>query len=129
MAMATRFISSQKVKGRLYMHNDFEVLIDPQDPEDTGTQVSMHAGFPNAAEDRGSNAGVLDFNKLLIRHPSSTYCFRVQGNAYEDRGIFNGDIAVIDRALTPRPSDLVIYFPQTDFVICQYKTLKRGTEV
>ncbi len=113
-----------------YEPNDFD-----QSPEtetgNNGTAVSMHAGFPNAAEDRTGKRGSLDFNALLVKHPSSTYCFRVQGDSHEDRGIFDGDIAVVDRALQPRPSDLVIYFPENDFVICRYSQLRlpAGSEI
>lgn len=103
------------------MQSDFE------NNEDKNIGVSVHAGFPNAAEDRGRTA--LDFNALLIRHPSSTYCFRVAGKAYEEQGIFDGDIAVIDRALTPQPQDLVIYFDDDDFIITTYRHLKSHTSI
>ena len=94
---------------------------------DKNNGVSVHAGFPNAAEDH--TGGALDFNALLIRNPSSTYCFRVEGSAHEDRGIFDGDIAVIDRALTPRPADLALYFSDDDFVITYSRSLGRHTEI
>lgn len=89
--------------------------------------VSVHAGFPNAAEDHAG--GALDFNALLVRHPSSTYCFRISGNGHEDRGIYNGDIAVIDRALKPRHDDLVISFSDEDFIITYYRMLKPHNEM
>lgn len=86
-------------------------------PEDTG--VSVHAGFPNAAMDRRGRA--LDFNALLIRNPSSTYIFRIRGRSHEARGIFDGDIAVIDRALDPRVGDLIICWQGGGFVLSQYR--------
>jgi DNA polymerase V len=99
---------------------------DIENYEDKNIGVSMHAGFPNAAEDHTSRA--LDFNALLVWHPSSTYCFRVSGNTHQDRGIFDGDIAVIDRALNPRPEDLVLYFTDDNFAITPCRRL-RGTGI
>lgn len=95
---------------------------DSETPEDKSVGVSVHAGFPNAAEDHVNQA--LDFNALLVRHPSSTYCFRIAGSVYEEQGIFDSDIAVIDRALGPRPDDLVIYFNDDSFVITKYRRLR-----
>src|SRR5690348_12761638 len=95
--------------------------------EDKNIGISVHAGFPNAAEDRAGRR--LDFNTLLVQHPSSTYCFRVSGKAYEEQGIFDGDIAVIDRALSPRSLDLVLYFEEAGFVIAPYRTLAERTEI
>jgi DNA polymerase V len=107
------------------MYSDFDNL------ESKNIGVSVHVGFPNAAEDHVSQA--LDFNDLLVRNPSSTYCFRIEGTSYEDRGIFDGDIAVIDRSLAPMPDDLVLFFADSDsssgFVITQYRTLRSRPEI
>ncbi len=70
--------------------------------------VSVHTGFPNPAID-GRLSG-LDFNKLLITHAASTYMFRLRGNEWEGAGIFDGDIAVVDRALDPRKTDVVLWW-------------------
>lgn len=88
---------------------------DFQDTDDPDIGISVHAGFPNAAADRQGSA--LDFNRLLVEHPSSTYCFRVEGSAHESRGIFDGDIAVIDRALQARSSDLILLWQDEGFVL------------
>jgi len=76
---------------------------------DTG--VAVHAGFPNPAADRTDAS--LSLDRLIITHPVSTYFFRITGHASEDRGIFDGDIAVIDRALAPRQGDLTIWWDET----------------
>lgn len=70
--------------------------------------VSKHTGFPNPATDK-SLLG-LDLNKLLIRHSTSTYLFRVRGHEWEGVGVFDGDIAIIDRALDPRKNDVVLWW-------------------
>lgn len=72
--------------------------------------VSVKAGFPNpAAEQLLDNP---DFNRLLIRHPASTFCMRLEGREWEGQGVFDGDIVVIDRALNPRKTNLVIWWEE-----------------
>lgn len=83
--------------------------------------VSVHAGFPNPAD--SSPLGNPDFNRLLISHPSATFCMRIAGHQWEQKGIYDGDIAVIDRALTPGPADLVIYAMGEGFAISRFSTL------
>ena len=69
--------------------------------------VSIHTGFPNAAADR--RLSNLDLNQLLVRNPSSTFLFRIRGEQGITQGIFNGDIAVVDRVAAPRGQDLVLW--------------------
>ena len=80
----------------------------------------MHAGFPNPAAD--TSLQTLDFNQLLVQHAASTYMFRVQGSEWEDAGVFDGDIAVVDRALDPRKTDTVLWWDEQagEFAISKY---------
>ena len=50
----------------------------------------------------------LDLNRLLIKHPSGTYFLRMEGNAMEKEGIFDGDILVVDRALDAGNNKIII---------------------
>lgn len=70
--------------------------------------VSEHTGFPNAATDQRLTA--LNLSALLVRHPSSTFYMRISGDSGVEENIYAGDIAVVDRALTPKKSDLVIWW-------------------
>lgn len=81
--------------------------------------VSVHAGFPNPAADKSLQT--LDFNQLLVQHGASTYMFRVRGNEWQGAGVFDGDIAVVDRALDPRKDDVVIWWDESrgEFAISQ----------
>lgn len=103
------------------MEDELDSLLD-------GEAVRVHAGFPNPAADRLSSRGhlALDFNQLLVRHPSSTYIFRISGNSWTEQGLLNGDIAVIDRALAPQPHDLIIAWQNDAFIISLYKNLAEG---
>ncbi len=73
---------------------------------ETGTVVATHKGFPNPAAERGR--APLSLDRLLIQSPSSTYFFRVRGHSWHRLGIFDGDIAIIDRSCTPTPGKIVI---------------------
>lgn len=91
---------------------------------ETGTSVAIHAGFPNPAAERSS--APLSLDKLLVRHPSSTYFFRIRGHHWHGHGVFDGDIAVVDRALTPRDRELVVWWQETgDFALSPYDRAAR----
>ena len=64
------------------------------------------AGFPSPAQDYVSSE--LDPNEYCIRHPSATYNVRTQGNSMNDAGMQDGDLLVVDRAITPEHGDIVI---------------------
>lgn len=72
--------------------------------------VSIHAGFPNPAADK--NWESLDLHQLLVPRPASTFLFRIRGNEWQDVGIFDGDIAVIDRALGLRKTDIAAWWDE-----------------
>lgn len=90
------------------------------DEEQQPDGVSLHTGFPNPAADKSLHG--LDINKLLIRHAPSTFLFRVRGNEWESSGVFDNDIAVIDRALDPRKNDVVLWWdePRGEFALSRY---------
>lgn len=93
--------------------------------KDDSQGVSVQRGFPNPALD--TSLPTLDFNQLLIKHRASTYMFRVQGGNWEDAGVFDGDIAVVDRALDPLPTDIVIWWdePNGEFSISKKSAMPK----
>jgi hypothetical protein len=97
-----------------YVYEDAEVV-----HERSG--VGIHAGFPNPAADRDNSKMTLSLNQLLVRNPSSTFFFRLKGRSWSEQGIFDGDIAVIDRAVTPKPDDLVVVWQESGFMVTRYK--------
>lgn len=78
---------------------------------------TIKAGFPSPADDYIEQA--LDFNELLVKHPSATFCLRVSGNSMTGAGIHHNDILVVDRALTAENNSIVIAS------ICGDLTVKR----
>ncbi len=89
--------------------------------------VTEHRGFPNPATD--VNIVPLSLDKLLIKHPISTFFMQIQGNVWEKFGIFDGDLAIIDRSLNPKSTDLVIWWDETTFVIGKFHKLPLDTTV
>lgn len=50
----------------------------------------------------------LSLDELLITHPSATLLCRVKGDDMQKIGVFDDDLVVCDRALTPMHEDIVI---------------------
>lgn len=95
---------------------------------DQGSGVVTHAGFPNAGSEASGRA--LDLQQLLVPRPVSTFLFRVSGNTWARYGIFDGDIAVIDRALAAASRDLVIWWQseQGEFALSRRRAMAAGAE-
>jgi DNA polymerase V len=79
------------------------------------------AGFPSPAEDYLECS--LDLNELMIKDKESTFYGRVQGDSMQDALIFEGDILVIDRSLTPKNGCIALCQLDGEFTV---KTLEIG---
>jgi len=64
------------------------------------------AGFPSPADDYLE--GELDLNELLIQHPAATFFVRLAGDSMVNAGLFDGDILVVDRAVTASHGHIVV---------------------
>lgn len=91
------------------------------------TGVSIHAGFPNPAAERTATAA-LSLDQLLVGRPSSTFFFELSGSSWQEPGLLAGDLAVIDRALSPRPSDLIIAWRDNQFILVRFRRLPKDVE-
>ena len=102
----------------------------PQD-EDLGPRkgvslgVSIHAGFPNPAADTRLRG--LNLNQLLIKNATSTFMFRVRGEHGTTIGIFDGDIAIVDRAADTRANDYVLWHDGTRFNLSRQARIAEGS--
>ncbi|MDY0331803.1 MAG: S24 family peptidase [Thiomonas sp.] len=74
-------------------------------------------GFPSPAADYAEMGISLD--RTLIEHPEATFFFRAAGGAMEGTGIFDGDLLVVDRSITPSPGHVVVAVADGEFVIRQ----------
>lgn len=75
----------------------------------------IKAGFPSPADDFQVKRH--DLNELLIVHPSATFMWRVSGISMIEAGIFDNDILVVDRALTPAHKDIVVAQVDGEFTV------------
>jgi len=94
-----------------------------------GDGVSVHYGFPNPAADKTLES--LDLHQLLVQRPISTFLFRITGADWQDLGIFDGDIAVVDRALSPRKTDIAAWWDNDrgEFRLSYYRDLPADGQV
>lgn len=76
---------------------------------------SVSAGFPSPAADYIEME--LDFNSLLVTHPSSTFCVRVLGDSMRDANIHSGDILVVDRSLKVKSDSIVVSILNGEFLV------------
>lgn len=78
-------------------------------------QGRVPAGFPSPDDDYQVERH--DLNELLITHTAATFMWRVSGQSMVEAGIFDGDILVVNRALTPRHRDIVVAQVDSGFTV------------
>jgi DNA polymerase V len=76
---------------------------------------TVQCGFPSPAADYEEDG--LNFNELLVRNKSATYCLRASGYSMEGKGISPGDILVVDRSLSPRSGDITVAAVDGSFTV------------
>lgn len=67
---------------------------------------AVPAGFPSPADDFVEEE--IDLQRLLIANRPATFIVRVSGDSMLLARLFDGDLAVVDRSLTPRNGDVVV---------------------
>ena len=77
------------------------------------------AGFPAPGDDMVEKP--LDLNDLLIENPTATFFVRVSGDSMEGAGIFNDDILVVDRSITPKDESIVVAAVYGELVVKRLK--------
>ena len=67
---------------------------------------AVACGFPSPAANHVEKT--LDINELIVKSPAATFFMKASGSSMQDAGIFDGDVLVVDRSLTPKANDVVI---------------------
>ena len=67
---------------------------------------AVRAGFPSPADDFIEEE--IDLQRLLIVNRPATFLVKVAGDSMILARLFDGDLAVVDRSLTPRNGDIVV---------------------
>ena len=68
--------------------------------------TAVPAGFPSPAQDE--NPRTLDIVSYLIPYPERTILVKVPDDAFEEEGIFRGDILIAERETAARDGDLAL---------------------
>ena len=83
------------------------------------------AGFPSPADDYIE--GRLSLDEHLISNKDATFFVRAKGNSMVGAGIFDGDLLVVDKSLTPTSGDIVIAIVDGDLTV--KRLIKRGGKI
>ncbi len=78
-------------------------------------QCSVQAGFPSPADDHAAKR--IDVLEHLVKHPQATYQMRVRGDSMREAGICDGDMLIVDRAISPRSGHVVVAVVDNEFTV------------
>ncbi len=84
------------------------------EPESSGLKQT---GFPSPATDHLESR--LNLHKHIVKHPSSTFFSRVEGESSSLLGVHDGDILVVDRSLAPKNESLVLAVLDGEIKVCR----------
>lgn len=76
---------------------------------------TIQAGFPSPAEDFAEK--MLDLNRLMIKHPASTFIARAKGDSMTGDGIASGDLLVVDKSVEVYSGCLAVCVLEGEFTL------------
>ena len=82
------------------------------------------AGFPSPAENYIEE--YLDIGKYLVNNIESTFFVRISGDSMINVGIYNNDIMVVDKSLTPKNQSIVVASINGELVVKKFLKDKQG---
>jgi len=118
----------KKVSNDLDTSNIPQALPNPlalARPIYSGKVSAGQSRFPSPAQDYEQK--FLDLNERYISNPPATFFFEVKGNSMEGAGIFEGDTVIVDRAIKPKSSSIVIAAVDGEWMV--KRLYKRGNVV
>ncbi len=86
---------------------------------------TVTAGFPSPADDYIE--GRLSLDEHLIQNRDATFFVRAKGNSMVGAGIFDGDLLVVDKSLSPQSGDIIIAIVDGDLTV--KRLIKRGSTI
>lgn len=96
-------------------------------PETDEHKQVMPKGFAAPAEDDFETP--LNLHKYVVAHPAATFFARMSGDAMKNEGIFDNDILVIDRSLTPQTQSIVMAIVDGEFLVRRFGDIPNTSEV
>ena len=85
---------------------------------------AVPAGFPSPAADFAEDR--LCIEDHLVEHREATFYVRVTGHSMNDFGIHDGDLLVVDKAVTPADGAVVIAVVDGQFAVKQLRLMRQG---
>lgn len=85
---------------------------------------TVRAGFPSPADDYVADR--LDLNDHLMPRKEASFLLRAKGDSMVGAGIFDGDLLVVDRSITPTNGCIVIATVDGQFTVKRLEK-KRGS--
>ena len=73
------------------------------------------AGFPSPATDYIEDD--IDLNTQLINNAKATFIIRVQGKSMVNVGIYDGDLLIVDKSITPKNFSTVVANVNEELVV------------
>ncbi|CAH9052121.1 Protein UmuD [Pseudoalteromonas holothuriae] len=75
----------------------------------------------------------LSLDQLLVQHPNATFIGLASGDSMQGVGIFEGDLLIVDRAVTPQQNDVIVANYNNEFVCklldIQHRTLRSASPI
>ena len=107
----TYIVSGEIMSNRTSHH------VPPKRADDDLLNLSrkIETGFPSPASDHLEKA--LSLEELIVRRPTSTFYVRVEGHAMNASGIYEGDILVVDRSLSPNNDSILVVTYENEVII------------
>lgn len=87
-----------------------------------GKVLAGQSRFPSPAQDYALDE--LDLNQRLIPNPPSTFLMQVTGDSMTGIGIYPGSMLIVDKALAPRSSSIVVALVDGELMV--KRLYKRG---
>lgn len=62
----------------------------------------------------------IDLNAHLIKHPAATFFVRAAGDSMIEKGIFQGDLCIVDKSLEAKSGDIVLAVLNGEFTLKEF---------
>jgi len=83
-----------------------------------------HVGFPSPADDYLQSG--LNLNEYLIHHKETTFFMRAKSNSMAGSGIFDKDMLIVDKSITPVSGNIVIVAVEGELTVKRLITTDDG---
>jgi DNA polymerase V len=89
--------------------------------------TAISAGFPSPADDHLE--AHLDLNRYLIAQPTATFFMRFEGDAMLESGLYQGDLLIVDRSISPVDGKIVVAAIDGDLTVRRLRLQGRAIQL